>query len=93
MSQHEELIQGIHDRVSAYVLLKAERQIEKLIDLDSDTDRREYSLQTENENPTSEISNVQQTTVRFCETPQSATLPIQNRVPLKDTENTYTLTS
>ena len=91
MSQHE-LIQGIHDRMSAYVLLTVEKQIEKLIDLDGDTDRHEHSLQTENENPTSEISNVQQNTVCFCETPQSATLLTQNRVPLKDTETTYTLT-
>ena len=31
-----QLIKGIHDRVSAYVLLKAEKQIENLIDIDKD---------------------------------------------------------
>ena len=31
----DDLIQGIHDRVSAYVLLKIEKQIESLIDLES----------------------------------------------------------
>lgn len=33
----DDLIQGIHDRVSAYVLLKVEKQIERLIDLDGDS--------------------------------------------------------
>ena len=94
MSQHEELIQGIHEcqLMYIYVLLKVEKQTEKHIDLDCGTDRHEHSLQTEDENPTSEISNVQQNTVRFYETPQSATPLTQNRVPLKDTETIYTLT-
>ena len=39
--RHSELIQGIHDRVSAYVLLKVEKQIEKLIDLDNDVNEQE----------------------------------------------------
>ena len=33
--QYNQLIKGIHDRVSAYVLLKVEKQIENLIDNDS----------------------------------------------------------
>ena len=32
----DDLIKGIHDSVSAYVLLKVEKQIESLIDLESD---------------------------------------------------------
>lgn len=39
-SRCNDLIQGIHDRVSTYVLLKVEKQIEKLIDLESDSDEK-----------------------------------------------------
>ena len=35
-SRYDDLIQGIHDRVSVYVLLKVEKQIESLINLESD---------------------------------------------------------
>lgn len=35
LSQNEQLIKGIHDRVSAFVLLKVEKQIERLIDIDN----------------------------------------------------------
>ena len=52
ISRHSELIQGIHDRVSAYVLLKVEKQIEKLIDLDNDVSEQEYTSHTFNETET-----------------------------------------
>ena len=52
LSRQLEVLQGIHDRVSAYVLLKVEKQIqfEKLIDLDSDVNKPDYSTQTVSEN-------------------------------------------
>ena len=52
ISRHSELIQGIHDRVSAYVRLKVEKQIEKLIDLDNDVSEQEYTSHTFNETET-----------------------------------------
>ena len=52
ISRHSELIQGIHDRVLAYVLLKVEKQIEKLIDLDNDVSEQEYTSHTFNETET-----------------------------------------
>ena len=35
ISHIDQLIKGIHDRVSAYVLLKVEKQVERLIELDN----------------------------------------------------------
>ena len=52
-SRYDDLIQGIHDRVSAYVLLKVEKQIETLIDLESDiTAVPNLNSETQNMKPT-----------------------------------------
>ncbi|MCG8047907.1 MAG: hypothetical protein N0E48_20170, partial [Candidatus Thiodiazotropha endolucinida] len=57
----EKLIQGIHDRVSAYLLLQVEKQIDKLIDLGGDTDclsqRNQQESSTCNDNIVYPLSN------------------------------------
>ena len=73
--KHNALIKGIHDRVLTYVLLKIEKQIERLIDLDGGLDVFDSSISNDSttsydQTPSSSVPCDQTTAVNMRVDPQ-----------------------
>ena len=61
-------MQGIHDRISAYVLLKVKKQIEQLIDLEENMNSDHYEVNKNEQFYTcveDNVSHAQQHTVQY----------------------------
>ncbi|MCW4344959.1 MAG: hypothetical protein N0E48_16630 [Candidatus Thiodiazotropha endolucinida] len=86
-SKLDTLVQGIHDRISAYVLLKVEKQIEHLIDMEEHTSSMDTNI---NEAKTVMHDN-EQPTINFQTTnPQSSASQQQMNQKQDDYDPTHT---